>query len=199
MSCGGAEHASTSGGRSLFAAVSLVTSGCTVSVGGTAVVVHDELISVDNFNDTPESVMIRDTLTDLVRYWESRGVALNGVRYLQWDSREGDSPPMCHGSVFPQPAFCADGWLAWDIAWAKRSQRHPLVALVYASRAVSDAVAYTSGGEDSGTSAQECLMGAYMAFHGDATSREMRSMLTDVSAFVRGLESRNPLQDCAYL
>lgn len=160
-------------------------------------------VFVENFTDSAESVVFHDILTDVVSYWYARGVPLGKVRFSQWDSSRGDLPPMCHGSVFPQPAFCAEGWLAWDTAWVKKSLRKGmLVTLMYASRAVSDAVAHERGGAEGdlpSISAQECLTGAYMSDRRDSTSPRLRAMLTDVSAFVKGLESRNPMQDCISL
>ena len=183
-----------------FAAASLVLSGCVNVVRGTALAEIDPLVTVENYTDSSASVAARDTLTDLVAYWESLGVTLTGVRFVQWDSGKGDLAPMCRGSAFPQPAFCADGWLAWDIAWVRHAiEQGRIVPVVYSSRAVSDAIMYTLGNADSvvsPTSVQECFTGSYMSARGDSAPKEVRSFLTDVGAYVTGLESRDPLRDC---
>ena len=180
-----------------------VTSGCTIAIRGTAVKDTSSPVFAGHFADNRESVVFRDIITDLVAFWESRGVPLVTVHFEQWDSQAGDTPPMCRGSVFPQPAFCAEGWLAWDAAWARRAIRQGKhIPIIYSSRAVSDAVSYSLGkpyGSDtSAVRTQECLTGAYLAAQGTVALKNMRGMLTEVEAFVRGTESTNPARDCLF-
>lgn len=191
--------------RLAFAAlVTIATvSGCTFITQGSAVKDTSAPVFVEHFTDSRESVMFRDILTDLVSFWESRGVPLRNTHFTQWDSLKGDAPPMCRGSVFPQLAFCSEGWLAWDAAWARRAIDHgKYTPIVYSSRAVSDAVAYALGkpyGSDtSSVRTQECLTGAYLALNGSAALRELRGVFTEVGAVVRGMESVDPARECLY-
>lgn len=185
--------------------VCVALNGCTVAIQGTAVKDISPPVFVEHSTGSPESVVFREILTDLVTFWESRGVPLVGVHFAQWDSQKGDTPPMCSGSVFPQPAFCSEGWLAWDAAWARRAiARGKYAPIVYSSRAVSDAVAYALGkpyGSDTAAvRTQECLTGAYVAAaHNAVALRNMRGMLTEVGAFIRGAESSNPVRDCMFV
>lgn len=182
-----------------------VTSGCTIGIQGAAVKDTSSPVFVEHSTGSHESVVFREILTDLVTFWEARGVPLDGVHFAQWDSQAGDTPPMCSGSVFPQPAFCSEGWLAWDAAWARRAIAHGKYApIVYSSRAVSDAVAYALGkpyGSDmAAVRTQECLTGAYVtAAYNAVALKNMRGMLTEVGAFVRGAESSNPTRDCMFV
>lgn len=191
--------------RRVIAAASVVVAltGCTNTVHGVAVKSPTPSLSVENFVGDESSLVFRDIFTDLVGYWKSQGVELTDVRFSQWDSARGDDPPMCHGSVFPQPAFCSEGWLSWDNAWARRALQEGMAApVMFSTRAVSDAVAYALGkpyGELSSVRTQECLMGAYMATRAQPTPNQIRLMLTNVSAFVSGLESPHPSQDCLYV
>lgn len=182
-------------------AAALLT-GCTVTTGGEAVKAHHDLIPVENAGDDTASVLVRDILTDIVAYWEGRGVGLGNVRFSQWDSGKGDRAPECRGSTFPQPAYCSEGWLAWDRAWVTKAQRHgKSTPIMYASRAVADAVADRAGVPYDplrAVSIQECLTGAYLADSADSTSREIRKYITDTSAYVRGLMSDDPVRDCVW-
>lgn len=191
--------------RLAFAALVTITtvSGCTFTTQGAAVKDISSPVFLEHFTDSRESVMFRDILTDLVAFWESRGVPLRSVHFTQWDSRKGDAPPMCRGSVFPQPAFCAEGWLAWDAEWARRAiTSGKYIPVVYSSRAVSDAVAYALGkpyGSDmASVRTQECLTGAYLALNGSAALKELRGAFTEVGAVVRGMESADPERECLY-
>lgn len=185
------------------AAASALLSGCVNTVDGVAARDTTDPITVENFTDSLASSSVRSVVTDVVSFWEANGVNLSRVRFVQWDSGRNEEPMMCKGSVYQQPSYCPEGWIAWDVAWARKALRHgDTIATVYASRAVSDAVAHTVTGVTSdmpSISAQECLVGTYMAMRSDAISKELRAMLTDVSAFVKGLESRNPMQDCISL
>lgn len=180
-----------------------VTNGCTAAIQGAAVKDTSSPVFVEHFTGSRESVVFRDIITELVASWESRGVPLVTVHFEQWDSQKGDAPPACRGSVFPQPAFCSEGWLAWDAAWARRALSNGAhIPIVYSSRAVSDAVAYALGkpyGSDtSSVRTQECLTGAYLALNGSAALRELRGVFTEVGAVVRGMESVDPARECLY-
>lgn len=177
---------------------SSLLSGCSSMTTGTAQSEKHPRVPIENTTSSSESVAAQDIVTDLVAYWGSRDVSLDAISFRQWDSANGDSPPMCHGSVFPQPAFCSDGWLAWDRAWVRRAvDRDQFTSEVYFSRAVSDAVAYAVVQSTGSPEEQECLMGAYMSLRTDTnTMRPLRGLLTDVGEFVKGMESRDPIRDC---
>lgn len=193
--------------RSLTAAAlilaAVVLAGCTVTTNGVAVKRVSPRIPIENLGSDPSSVFVQDIVTDTVEYWEGRGASLASIRFIQWDSTRGDDPMMCAGSMYPQPAYCREGWLAWDHAWVLRALKSdPIAMTVYVSRAVSDAVADKTGipfNPLSAVNIQECFTGAYMSGRSDATSKTMRNFITNPSAYIRGLESTDPIADCLNL
>ena len=191
--------------RTLTALAALVTvavmftaTGCTLTVDGVATRNPHEL-HIENSSNDQAGRMARDALTLAVEYWSDHGVNLSSVTFRQWDSNR-DDPVMCHGSVFPQASFCVDGWLAWDRQWVFRAIRQGhVVPLVYMSRAVANAVLHTLPVDPEKVDTHnmvECLTGAMMSWDSGATSRAVGKYVGDLNAYVRGLESEDPLRDC---
>ena len=180
----------------LVAAATLT--GCTVTVPGTAVLATGQPIVVENLSADTYGKLSADTLTDAAGDWHSHGVDLYGIRYRQWDSRRGDTPPLCQHSSYRYPAFCADGWMAWDHAWVSTAAgKNSLIPRMYFASAVARAVAFTAWGDDRpAVRTVACLSGAYLSGVNKSDFPVIRTYGQDIVAYARGMASTDPLNDC---
>ena len=178
-------------------------SGCAVTVDGTATKAKLPTVSVYGNDGSEEDSFAVSTLSDMAAYWKSKGVDLNHLRYVQWNTSEGDSPLWCDHSVFPQASFCDTGWIGWDKSWlVKTVAIDPAVAAVYMSSAVSSAVMFSKLGDRYSRSEirnMACLNGAYLSTTPYGSSKTLKHYSMDITAYARGWTSTDPLGECLSL